>query len=135
MPIPLVVTVRMRINQSEDAAGEIGRNPVSKDQIQPELGMETGRLMWDATAEPVWRGQILRRERGQENINFHCSADHEQDWQPYPVDPYSATCPSSINMLHNSGCGKREAHINWSMATCKMAAPVTGTTLRTSDSA
>ena len=24
-----------------------------------------------------------------------------------------------------------EAHINWSMVTCKMAAPVTGTTLRT----
>ena len=23
------------------------------------------------------------------NINFPCSADHEQDWQPYPVDPYS----------------------------------------------
>ena len=22
-------------------------------------------------------------------INFSCSADHEQDWQPYPVDPYS----------------------------------------------
>ena len=21
---------------------------------------------------------------------FPCSADHEQDWQPYPVDPYSA---------------------------------------------
>ena len=21
--------------------------------------------------------------------NFLCSADHEQDWQPYPVDPYS----------------------------------------------
>ena len=34
--------------------------------------------------------------------------------------------------LHtNSGCGKREAHINWSIMTCKMAAPVTGTTLRT----
>ena len=27
-------------------------------------------------------------ERGQENIHFPCSADHEQDWQPYPVDPY-----------------------------------------------
>ena len=26
------------------------------------------------------------------NINFPCSADHEQDWQPYPVDPYSAIC-------------------------------------------
>ena len=22
-------------------------------------------------------------------MNFPCSADHEQDWQPYPVDPYS----------------------------------------------
>ena len=26
--------------------------------------------------------------------------------------------------------GKREAHINWSMVTCKVVAPVTGTTLR-----
>ena len=24
------------------------------------------------------------------NILFPPSADHEQDWQPYPVDPYSA---------------------------------------------
>ena len=32
--------------------------------------------------------------RGQGNIHtiFSCSADHEQDWQPYPVDPYSAIC-------------------------------------------
>ena len=41
------------------------------------------------TAEPVSRDQILRRERGQGNIHFPCSADHEQDWQPYSVDPYS----------------------------------------------
>ena len=33
-----------------------------------------------------------RRKRGQGNIHFPCSADHEQDWQPYPVDPYSAIC-------------------------------------------
>ena len=26
------------------------------------------------------------------NVHFPCSADHEQDWQPYPVDPYSAIC-------------------------------------------
>ena len=25
-------------------------------------------------------------------VHFPCSADHEQDWQPYPVDPYSAIC-------------------------------------------
>ena len=46
----------------------------------------------DGTAEPVSRDQILRHARGQGNINFPCSAYHEQDWQPYPVDPYSAIC-------------------------------------------
>ena len=70
-----------------DAAAEFGRNPVSKNQIQPEFGDE--QVMWDGTAEPVSRDQIFRRERGQGNINFPCSSDHEQDWQPYPVDPYS----------------------------------------------
>ena len=48
------------------------------------------RLTRDETTEPVSRNQILRRERGQGNINFPRSADHEQDWQPYPVDPCSA---------------------------------------------
>ena len=50
------------------------------------------RLTRDGTAEPVSRDQILRHARGQGNIHFPCSADHEQDWQPYPVDPYSAIC-------------------------------------------
>ena len=45
------------------------------------------RLTRDGTAEPVSRDQILRRERGQENIHFPCSAD-VQDWQPYSVDLY-----------------------------------------------
>ena len=40
----------------------------------------------------VSRDQILRHVRGQGNIHFPCSADHEQDWQPYPVDPYAAIC-------------------------------------------
>ena len=48
-----------------------------------------GRLTWDGTAEPVSRDQILRHARGLGNI-FPCSVDHEQDWQPYPVDRYSA---------------------------------------------
>ena len=50
------------------------------------------RLTRDETAEPVSRDQILRHARGQGNIHLPCSADHEQDWQPYPVDPYSAIC-------------------------------------------
>ena len=50
------------------------------------------RLTRDGTAEPVSGDQILRHARRQGNIHFPCSADHEQDWQPYPVDPYSAIC-------------------------------------------
>ena len=45
-----------------DAAAELGRNPVSKHQIQPDLSMEMNRLTRDGTAEPVSRDQILRRE-------------------------------------------------------------------------
>ena len=44
----------------------------------------------DGTAEPVLRDRTLRHERGQENVYLPCLADHEQDWQPYPVDPHSA---------------------------------------------
>ena len=48
-----------------------------------------GGLTQDGTAEHVSRDQIFRRERRGQGVNhFSCSADHEQDWQPYPVDPY-----------------------------------------------
>ena len=47
------------------------------------------RLTRDGTAKSISRYQFLRRERGQGNIHSLCSADHEQDWQPYLVDPYS----------------------------------------------
>ena len=56
------------------------------------LSMEMSRLTRAGTAAPVSRDQILRHVQGQGNIHFPCSADHEQDWQPYPVDPYSAIC-------------------------------------------
>ena len=74
------------LNKYMDAAAELGRNPVSKHQVQSELGMSS--LTRDGTDEPVSRDQILRRERGQGKKHFSYSADHEQDWQPYPLDPY-----------------------------------------------
>ena len=64
-----------------------GRNPISKHQIQPKYGDEQADAGRE-TAETVSRDQILRLERGQGNFHFHCSANHEQDWQPYPVDPH-----------------------------------------------
>ena len=51
------------------------------------------RLTRDGTPKPVSQDRILRRERGQRNIIFPYSADHEQDWQPYLVDPYSSVRP------------------------------------------
>ena len=81
-----------------DAATEVGRNPVSKHQIQP---MEMSRLARDGTAEPVSRDQTLRHVRGQGYIIFPCSADHEQDWLPYPVDPYSAVCDDHTCLKKN----------------------------------
>ena len=70
-----------------DATTKLGRNRVSKHHIQPEYGDEQA----DAAGRDcrtVSRDQIRRRERGQGNMNFPSSADHEQDWQPCPVDPY-----------------------------------------------
>ena len=55
------------------------------------------RLTRDGTVEPVPRDLILRRERGHGNIHFPCSADHEQDWQPYPVDAYSMFAPKRFD--------------------------------------
>ena len=50
------------------------------------------RLARDGTAEPVSRDQIPTCERGQGDFHFPCLADNEQDWQPYPVDPYYPVC-------------------------------------------
>ena len=59
------------------------------------------RLARNETVEPVSLDQIFRRERGQGNVSFPCSADHQQDWQPYPVDLYSAICDDHTYM-HNA---------------------------------
>ena len=64
-----------------------GRIPYVSTRFSQSI--EMSRLTRDGTAEPVPRDQILRHERGRGTIHFYCSADHVQDWQPYPVDPYS----------------------------------------------
>ena len=76
---------------------------MSKHQIQPllEYGEWAG---WDAGRDG--RTHLARpnsrRERAQGNINFPRLADHEQDWQPYPINPYSAKCDDhSIYIIWN----------------------------------
>ena len=72
-----------------DAAAEVGRDPVSE---VPDWAWvwRMSMLTRDGTTEPVSRDQILSCEQGQGNVHFTWSVDHEQDWQPYTVDPYSA---------------------------------------------
>ena len=70
-----------------DAAAELGSNPVSKHQIQPEYGDEqadAGRDGWTRLARPN-----SQTRTGTGEYYLPCSADLEQD---YPVDPYSAIC-------------------------------------------
>ena len=67
-----------------DVAAEIGTNPVvSKyhtmiDSAWVQEMMTRLTREGTTTAEPVSRDQILRRERGQGNVSFPCSADHER---------------------------------------------------------
>ena len=72
---------------------------------------------------------------------FFCPADHVPDWQPRvllgmvearSVNVKKTTTTTTTCPLHtNRECGKREAHITWSMVKPEKTAPVTGTTLRT----
>ena len=73
-----------------DVAAEHGRNPVSKHQIQPEYGDEQADAGRDCRTRLPNPNSQARTRTGK--YHFPCSADHEQDWQPYPVDPYSAIC-------------------------------------------
>ena len=70
------------------------------------------RLTRDGAAEPVSQDQILRRERRQGNIHFSCLADHEQDWQRYPVNPYRAIC-NDHGYMFKSGTTEYRLYSAW----------------------
>ena len=56
-----------------DGASELGRNTVSKHQIQPEYGDEQADVGRDG------RETKFPGANGDREIQFPCSADHEQD--------------------------------------------------------
>ena len=83
------------VNKLMDAAAESGGNAVSKRTTMSGLTR-------NGTAGLLSRDQILRHERGQGNIHFPCS-DHEQDWQSYPVDLYSAISSDDHTYIDYTG--------------------------------
>ena len=88
------------LNKKMDANAELGRNPVSKHQIQPEYGHEQAEAGRDCQIRLARSNSQARTRTGKNN--FPCSADHEQDWQPYPVDPYSAICDDHTDNLYDN---------------------------------
>ena len=75
-----------------DAAAEIERNLVNKHQIQLEYGDEqadAGRDSRARLAKPNYQART-----GTEKHSFPCSADHEQDWQPHPINMYAESPPA-----------------------------------------
>ena len=73
------------LNKQKDAAAELGRNPVSKHQIQPDYGDEQADAGRDCRTRLARPYSQARTRTGKSH--FPCSAAHEQDWQPYLVDP------------------------------------------------
>ena len=67
------------------ADAELGRNPVSKDQIQPEYGDEQANAGRDCRIRLARPNSQARTRTGK--VHFPCSADDVQDRQPYQVDP------------------------------------------------
>ena len=89
------------LNKYTDAAAELEKNPVSKHQIQPEYGdgqADAGRDCRHRLARPNYQA---RTRAGK--INFPRSLDHEQDWQPDAVDPYSC-CMCDHTYIHIYYC-------------------------------
>ena len=68
-----------------DAFAELERNTVSKHQIQPGYGDEQADAGQDCRTRLARPNSQART--GIRKKHFPYSADHDQDWQPYPVDP------------------------------------------------
>ena len=81
-----------------DAVAELGRNPVIKHHIHPEYGDEQADAGRDSQTR-LARPDSQARTRTGENIYFPCSADHVQNWQSYPVDPFSCYTCDHTSML------------------------------------
>ena len=71
-----------------DAAAELGRNPVSKHQIQPAYGDEQADAGRDGSTRLARPNYQARTGTGEHFFPIQLTTS--RIGQPYPVDPYSA---------------------------------------------
>ena len=93
-----------------DAAVELGRNLVSKYQIQPEYGDEQADAGRDCRTHLARPHSQARPGTGK--YYFPCSADHEQEWQPYPVDVYDNVLSQKRYKYNYCICSTRAKMVN-----------------------
>ena len=82
-----------------DAAAEIGRegeSPRVSAKIQPWCGRPN-------LSRETKFSEARTRTSELKKTHFPCSADHEQDWQPYPVDPSSAKSADHTYKFKHAG--------------------------------
>ena len=80
-----------------NAVAELGRNPVRKHHIQPEYGNEQADAGWDCRTRLAIPNSQAQTGTGKYYYNhFPFSADHEQDWQLYSVDPSFDICDNHV---------------------------------------
>ena len=77
--------------------------PLSSTRFFPIVWRIISRLTRDGTPNP---SRETKSSGANGNGHFPCSADYEQDWQAYTVDPYSALCDYRIYM-HTYKCRSR----------------------------
>ena len=93
-----------------DAVVESKRKPVKKTPDSAFGGVneraEAGRDGRTRLASPKSQARA-----GKEKNEFPRPADHKQDWQPYPVDPYSAeSADHTSSAVENDTSSPRARH-------------------------
>ena len=86
-----------------DAVAKNERNPAVVSTVNINrfsLGVENEQADAGRDRPNLSRETKFSGANGDEEIKSFRSAHHEQDWQPYPVDPYPAST-MTIHTVHN----------------------------------
>ena len=78
------------MENGQDDAGQDGQTRLARPDFQAQTGI------------------------GKQNGHFPCSADHDQDWQSYPVDPCSAILSHDHRHMHTvrKGAGSVDKNLS-----------------------
>ena len=99
-PRPLIRhSIEVLIGCSDDLISLLSRRRstcVGSNQLVGNDQTDTGRDGRTCLAKPISQARM-----GTGKNHFPCSADHEQGWQSYPVDPYPALQVMTIHTLES----------------------------------